>query len=72
MFIGILLISLVFLAFVVGHWAGQYTGPEGRLAIIIGIYLALCAFVSWLIDVDRKLNPRTPYKEDRDVSMPAE
>ena len=46
--------------------------PEVRLLIIIGIYLVLCAFMSWLIDIDRKLYPRTPYKEDRDVSMPAE
>jgi len=45
---------------------------ELTLVIIVGIYLALCAFMSWLIDVDRKLNPRTPYKEDRDISMPAD
>ena len=46
--------------------------PEVKLAILIGVYLALCALMSWLIDVDRKLNPRTPCKEDQDVSMPAE
>ena len=46
--------------------------PEVKLAIIIGIYLALCAFMSWLIDIDRKINPRTPHKEDRDISMPAD
>ena len=45
---------------------------ELTLVIIVGIYLTLCAFMSWLIHVDRKLNPRTPYKEDRDISMPAD
>jgi len=46
--------------------------PEVKLVIIVGIYLTLCAFMSWLMDVDRKLNPRTPCKEDRDISMPAD
>jgi hypothetical protein len=64
MFIGLLPLGLFVSVFVVGCWVGQYTSPEVRLAIIIGLYCTFGAFTIWLVDIDDKLNPRPPSMYD--------